>query len=359
MKRKKAALYNPYLDTLGGGEKHILSLLKVLDDEDTEITVFWNHDLTEDIREKFNLRFKHLSFAPNIFKKKSVLKKIGELRKFDYFFYVTDGSYFISGAKKNYIFAMVPDERLYQQTFVNRLKIFNYRFFCNSQFTQMYLSRFGIKADICYPFIEDRYVGAPLSSMKKENIILSVARFFPQLHTKKHDVLIKTFMKLKAQNPKLKDYKLVLAGGLMKEDKAYFDNLKKLAAADDHIVFYPNLKSNQLFDLYKKARFFWHFTGYGENDQEHPERVEHLGISPIEAMAMGCITFCFDAGGPKEIIEDGKTGYLFETVEELATQMTEIMASQKKRETMRMQAKRTVAERFSYPVFRKRVDEII
>jgi hypothetical protein len=43
---KKAALYDPYLDVMGGGEKHILSILQVLEHEGYEANVFWDHDLT-------------------------------------------------------------------------------------------------------------------------------------------------------------------------------------------------------------------------------------------------------------------------------------------------------------------------
>ncbi len=40
MKRKKAALYDPFLDVMGGGEKHILSILKVLEEKGFEIHIF-------------------------------------------------------------------------------------------------------------------------------------------------------------------------------------------------------------------------------------------------------------------------------------------------------------------------------
>ena len=59
MKRKKAALYNPDLDILGGGEKHILSILRVLEDEGYEINIFWDKDLTNEIKTNFKLEFGH------------------------------------------------------------------------------------------------------------------------------------------------------------------------------------------------------------------------------------------------------------------------------------------------------------
>lgn len=360
MKRKKAALYNPYIDTLGGGEKHILSIMKVLDDNDTDITVFWNHNLTEEIKQKFNLKFNHLSFAPNIFKMKhSVLKKIQALKKYDYFFYVTDGSYFLSSAKKNYVFAMVPDQRLYTQTFANKLKTFNYRFICNSKFTQNCLSHYGLKATVCYPYIDDAYIHQDLEELHKEDIILSVARFFPQLHTKKQDILIKTFVEMKNQYPALARLKLILAGGLKYEDRAYFNHLQKLATGRKDIEFKTNITSKQIYNLYSKSRYFWHFTGYGENDQSHPEKVEHLGISPLEAMSMGCIPFCFEAGGPKEIIQNETNGFLFETKEELIKQFTNLLKNKTREKAIRSAAKAYVINKFSYDVFKRNVMSIL
>ena len=69
MKRKRAALYNPYLDTLGGGEKYILSILKVLEDEGFALDIFWDENLQEDFKVKFNLSFDYLiNFVPDQFK---------------------------------------------------------------------------------------------------------------------------------------------------------------------------------------------------------------------------------------------------------------------------------------------------
>ena len=48
----KAAIYNPYLDTLGGGERYTLSFAKVLADEGWVVDVEW-----KDIKIKENGKF--------------------------------------------------------------------------------------------------------------------------------------------------------------------------------------------------------------------------------------------------------------------------------------------------------------
>src|SRR5687768_5161520 len=113
-KRKKVALFDPFLDTLGGGERHILSVIQALDQAGCEITIFWDEDLSIAFTKRFSLHFTHLTFAPNVFKKNDPFDKMKLLKSFDYFFYMTDGSYFFSTAKNNFVFAMVPQKSLYK-----------------------------------------------------------------------------------------------------------------------------------------------------------------------------------------------------------------------------------------------------
>ena len=50
----KAAIYNPYLDTLGGGERYSMAFAKVLSDLEYMVDVQWK---SENIREKLEKRF--------------------------------------------------------------------------------------------------------------------------------------------------------------------------------------------------------------------------------------------------------------------------------------------------------------
>src|SRR3989344_3889868 len=214
---KKVALYDPYLDTLGGGEKYILSIADVFADLGYEINIFWNKDLSHKVKERFALQcIDTLKWVD-----KNNLKN---LWSYDYFFYVTDGSYFFSGAKNNFVYAMIPDKKLYSLSLINRLKLINYKFITHSLFTQKWLNKFEIKSTIIMPYLDDKLIGQNTNSSKKEKIILSVGRFFSHLHSKRQDLMIKAFKELKKKSKEFTDYKLVLAGGLMKEDQKYFDD---------------------------------------------------------------------------------------------------------------------------------------
>lgn len=356
-KEIKVGLYNPYLDVLGGGEKHILSILKVFTEMNAKITVFWDKNLSKEIENRFLLQsFKIYKWLPSL-KTFGTLQKLKELSSFDYFFYVTDGSYFFSTAKKNFIFCMVPDNKLYNLNWLNRLKLWNYKFISNSPYTTKWLSQWNINPITITPYFDKKLYKN--SILKKEKVILSVGRFFSHLHSKNQEKIIKTFLNLKNKNPLFKDFKLILAGGLKKEDNNYFKNLKSIAGNDSSIIFRQNVSLSELDNLYELSTYYWHFTGLGIDENKHPEQVEHFGIAPLEAAASGCLVFCHNSGGPKEIFSDGETGYLFNNEVELIEKITNTEINPSIRETIIKQSKSMIENHYNYEVFSKKVKNIL
>ena len=350
-KGTKVGLYNPYLDTLGGGEKHILSIVDVVAEKGGEITVFWDKDLSREIKKRFSLRhINKIKWLPRS------LKTLRTLRTFNYFFYVTDGSYFFSPAKKNFVFCMVPDKKLYNLNLLNRLKLWNYKFISNSPYTTKWLTRWGIDPTTIPPHIDTELFAN--AGNKKEKVILSVGRFFPHLHSKNQEKIIETFEFLKLATPAFKDYKLILAGGLKNEDKIYFNQLKS-KTKDSSIMFKPNIPLYELYKLYELSTYFWHFTGLGVDEEKHPERLEHFGIAPLEAIASGCLTFCHKSGGPKEIIKDGETGFLFGSEKDLMRKMKAVEKNSSLKDAVIIKGKNMVQKGYNYEVFKKRVLTIL
>lgn len=354
--RKKVALYDPYLDIMGGGERYVLSVLKVLADQGYDITVYWDNNLSSEISHKLQLDIKSIEFKPH-HNLKSFISRTKELAQYDMYIYVTDGSYHYSSAKKNIIYCMVPDKKLYTKTLLNTLKTHNALFITHSHFVSTLLHSWGITNRVLYPFIANEFLKN--HPVKKNKTILMVGRFFTHLHAKRQDVGIEWFHKLKKVHPEFSDYKLILAGMMKPEDEAYVRLLQNQAKNDPSIEFKPNIAFSNLLALYQSSLFYWHFSGYGVNEHTHPEQVEHLGIAPLEAMAAGCITCAYAAGGPKEILSSGTTGILFTHQDELFTQMTALLASQSDITDMTQRAKQYVAERFSYEAFSKRVISIL
>ena len=358
MKKRKVALFDPYLDVLGGGEKHILSILQALEDE-FEIHIFWSKNLQNEFKRQFSLMFsqKIVFHSKGFDAGTSTLERTLELSQFDAFFYVTDGSYFFSPAKKNFIFCMVPEKKRYQMTLINRVKTANAQFITNSHFTGGYLEKLGIKNKVLYPYIDDSFFKK--DKTKKEDVILSVGRYFRHLHKKNFEVVIEAYQKLKKKSPKFKDTQLIFAGGLKKEEESYLDEVRKLAAEDPAIKILTNVSFANLLDLYAKAKYYWHFTGYGIDEEVEPEKTEHLGITPLEAMAAGCITFCFNAGGPKELIANGENGYLFSTIDELTDQILDVSNNPAKEKLIQANTRKYMKKTFSYKVFETNVHQTL
>lgn len=358
MKRKKIALYDPYLDVMGGGERHILSILQVMQQNEYDPIIFWNEDLNKTIFDTLHLTFDpKITFRKNIFTdpQESIFSRLEKLKEFDMFIYVTDGSYFFSTAKKNFIFCMVPQKSLYNMSAVNKLKTLNSTFIANSHYTQKWLQKWGVKAQVVYPFISDEFFAN--YSEKKEKIILVVGRFFKQLHAKRQDVAIQWFQHF--QKEKLfSDYKLIVAGNVKEEDNDYYKELTQLAGDNSRIEFKPNISFSELLKLYKTAEIYWHMAGIDIDTSKNPEKVEHLGITPLEAMASGCIVLGYNAGGLQELITDGKTGFLFKSQRELANKMNEIINNKEKLQQIRTEAFSFVKENFNYSAFSNRVTEI-
>lgn len=355
---KKAVLYSPYLDTLGGGEKHILSILKVFSEEGFIIDILWrDKKILEQIESKLNIKLSRARIAANFLTQSTFFKKILATKKYNYLFYVTDGSYFFSAAEKNYIFCMYPKKDLYSTTLSNRMKWNNFEFISNSKYTKAYVDKWtGLKSTVLYPYIDDAFLKKN-DFKKKDKIILSAGRYFGHLHSKRQDLLIKAFIKLQQKHKLFKNFKLIFIGGLKSEDKPYFAELKELASSNKNILFLTNVSFAKLINYYRKALFLWHAAGLTEAGRAQLYSVEHLGLVPLEAMASGVIPLCHDSGGPKEFIEAGSNGFLYKTIDDLIKQTVKAFKDQKTRLRVAESGQDFVRENFSYEVFRKRVKD--
>lgn len=359
MKRKTVALYDPYLDVMGGGERHILSILKVLQEEEFDPIIFWNKDLTNQIQNTLHISFNPpVTFKKNIFNdpQESIFSRMDYVKQFDTLIYVTDGSYFFSTAKRNFIFCMVPQKSLYNMSAINKLKTMNVNFISNSQYTQGWLRKWGVSSEVIYPYISQEFLNN--YSQNKEKKILVVGRFFKQLHAKRQDLAISWFNTFQSEG-KFKDYKLILAGSLKDEDQDYYHELQQMAHNNNAIEFYPNCSFDELLKLYNKSEIYWHMTGIDVDIKNHPEKVEHLGITPLEAMASGCLVFGYNAGGLQEIIKNDTTGYLFNSQANLLHKMEDILSDSKKKVLVQNAAQNYVKKTFDYSIFKERVKEVM
>ncbi|MCL5986641.1 MAG: glycosyltransferase [Actinobacteria bacterium] len=172
--------------------------------------------------------------------------------------------------------------------------------------------RWGVEAQKIYPPVDVE----SLRPKDKEDIIVSVGRFFKGHHNKKQDELVRAFRQLCDEG--LKHWRLWLIGGVSGESDSqrYLDKVRSLASGYP-IEIYTNIRREFLIDALGRAKVFWHAAGLGEDDERSPEKSEHFGISTVEAMASGAVPVVIAKGGQKEIVHNDYNGLLFDDVEGL------------------------------------------
>jgi glycosyltransferase involved in cell wall biosynthesis len=148
--------------------------------------------------------------------------------------------------------------------------------------------------------------------------IVSVGRFFTGGHAKRHDLLIGGLRELVQGDRSGTRYELHLVGSANARwgSRAYLDTLHK-SAEGLPVTTHVNATIGTMQRILEGSDIYWHAAGLGTSVVQHPERMEHFGISVVEAMGAGCVPVVFRGGGPLEIVEEGRTGYFFGSVTEL------------------------------------------
>jgi glycosyltransferase involved in cell wall biosynthesis len=80
---------------------------------------------------------------------------------------------------------------------------------------------------------------------------------------------------------------------------------------------FPNLDRYKLINVLNNSDVYIHLAGLGVDLYSNPEKCEHFGIAPLEAMSCSLVAFVVNNGGPAEYIVDGINGYLFGSIDEL------------------------------------------
>lgn len=314
----KIGLFNPYLDSVSGGEKYMLKAAMCLS-ANHNVSMFWDSAeymaIKNKAKERFGYDLSAINFVPNIFSAKtSFLQRFLASRQYDKILYLSDGSIPVI-ASDLYIHFQFPVEWVNGSSIKSKIKVRRVKkAICNSFFTKSYIDRkFSIDSVVLYPPVET----VASNGSEKENVILNVGRFGQTIegeNYKKQDVMINAFKKMVDSGSRL--WRFILVIGFKEEDRAKVESLKKLADGYP-IEIIENPQYSATKNLYEKSKIYWHATGFGEDLQKYPERAEHFGISTVEAMAHKTVPVVINAGGQKEIVEDGKNGFLWNTIDEL------------------------------------------
>ena len=323
---KTAALYTPFELTPGGGERYLLTAASVLSRQ-YKVTLVTPHPYSL-------IRLRNLGRELGI--DLSRLRAMPEgvfLQRPQPDLMLTLGNHVIPPAvgrgKVNIFICQFPFRMGSEPTEEERTRLLGYdAILVYSHYTSAHvhaaLSAFQL------PKINVKVLNPPVQMIahdcpKKKRIILSVGRFFVGGHSKRHDALITAFKSICGQSGQ--PIELHLAGS-SRPSKEHLDYLASLQSSAEGypIHFHVNCSPQELVQLYCDASVYWHGTGIGANLIEEPDKAEHFGISLVEAMSAQAVPFALNSGGPREIITDGQTGFLYRSVDDLKALTTEILS---------------------------------
>lgn len=397
---KKVALYNPYLETKGGGEKVCLALAECLHKElDCEVYLVSHKNIDlDDLSRYFKLNLEGVkvlqvnfdTFFMKIIRRLSLPGRIRNIifdkkisiaikkEGFDVFINNCFQSNLPSPCRVGVYMCMFPQRLDTKSASINPVKrvyvvvasalsrlilhpakkspIDTYQFItANSAFTQSFIKKLWARdSELLFPICENmKQPGAT----KKEKVILHVGRFFEntgESHHKRQDFLLKTFAQLIDLHKK--GWKIYFAGSVAQDVDAlkYILNLIE-SARDLPVEFRFNCSFAELQSLYNKATIYWHATGFGASEEKHPEKQEHFGITTVEAMSAGCIPIVINAAGQKESVVQQENGFLWNNPEELLEYTRDVAALNKNEQTKLSHAAEQHAELFDSRAFSRNV----
>lgn len=309
----KALIYDPYWDSLGGGEKYTATVAKTLLDQNWKVDIYWSKNISSQIFDRFGIDLSPANFIQELI-----------TNNYQLVFWVPDGSLPVSWAKKTLIHFQYPFHNVGGHNLKNLIKSRFYTFISNSQFTKTIVDReFWINSHVIYPPIKT----ADFKPGPKFKQILYVGRFSNLAQAKGQSTLIQSFKKIHDQIP---DWKLILAGNTnVGTTDEYFDKLHDLSTyLPVEFVINPNL--DDLKKIYSRASIFWSASGYGIIESDEPERMEHFGMTVVEAMSAGAVPIIVNSGGHPEIITHGEDGFLWDSPDQLEKITLDLISDNKR-----------------------------
>jgi glycosyltransferase involved in cell wall biosynthesis len=230
---------------------------------------------------------------------------------------------------------------------VDRLRLARYRWvLANSPYTAGWVRRrWGRDAEVLAPLV------LPVAPLAKETIIVAVGRFARGHRSKHQRVLVEAFRRL---GPEVhRRWSLHLAG--------WVDDPDELAAVQDEatglpVVVHPAATRVEVEQLLGRASICWHACGFDVDELRYPERLEHFGISVVEAMSAGAAPLVPDRGGPADTVAD--VAPTWHDLDDLVRQ-TQLLVSSPTTLAGTAERARRRAEQFGPTRFHHRLDQLL
>lgn len=317
--RPSAVIYTPYPVSIGGGERYILSILSILS-KTYNVTLVTERLLSRD-RLAFVMSDLGLTLSEDSSVSIKTLNSLNSLTQPDLM--IVMGNELAPPirlfGKRNIYHCQFPFSSHFQDNFQFD-GIDNIDFYmCNSQFTKRNVERKlteihkESKVQVLSPPVRVLPAGAKdFSGFHLKPKLISVGRFERGGHSKNQHVAALILKEIQKTSV---DAQLALVGGFngTSEQAAYLELIREIAK---DAVITTNAPRADLEQYLSDAHLYIHACGYGSSLTAVPERQEHFGISIVEAMSYGCIPIVYNAGGPKEIIEETGCGFAYDSIAE-------------------------------------------
>lgn len=369
LRKIRVGIYDHACHFAGGGQRYVAEISNLIQDR-YDVTYIANKDMTlASYQEWFGLDLSRCAL-------KCIKIPFFEKRKR----FVADEGMVLG--ESNNVFDIISEESLSYDIFINAnmlskvnplspLSIFICHFpdqergpffqadkydimVINGNYTGYWLEkRWGLKASRkLYPPVN--MYNPQSTPYDKRKIILSVSRFEVS-GSKKQFEMIKAFAEICRRHPEAADgWQLLLIGGSIPNNH-YLELIKSAAAQSGcPVIIKDNATVDEVKESYRQAAIFWHACGLEES---RPEKVEHFGMTTVEAMQNYCLPIVIDGGGQREIVEHGENGFRFENLTGLQEFTLRCLADNDLRQRLAVKAYER-SHLFDLEVFKKGVAEL-
>ena len=168
---------------------------------------------------------------------------------------------------------------------------------------------------------------------KNDNLVVTIAAYSRWKHIEKVNEIAR----------KCPQYQFLVIGRI--GDPAYFEYLQSIKA--DNVSYHINLPNPIVKSILCEARYYLHVNyNYGKN-----YHAEHFGNCILEALAAGCTVLAHNSGGPVEILNNGKCGFLYDKHDDVPFLLGDYF--------MKPEISRERAKMYDFSKFKKRLRKVL
>jgi alpha-1,2-mannosyltransferase len=232
---------------------------------------------------------------------------------------------------------------LVTKTLISSFKTIGYKpvILTNSRFSASIIERFlNTEAIVLYPPVNvEKYLTLSKHG-NRENIVVTISRIEPM---KNLDIITDIAKEVK-------EARFVILGSM--QSSSYYARLMRrirMLNLEGRVKILINAPEELKTEILKKAKIYLHTTKY-----------EHFGIAVVEAMAAGLIPIVHKSGGSWiDIVDRGKYGMGFGTIEELAETIEYVMNADRTGLSELRERAYKGSQRFSFDKFERNITRLL